>query len=85
MRSTFYAFVGDPFLQGCYMNLAELNHLGTQVDQLMHAVESLRLENASLRQKIAVHAQDRARLQHKNQRASKQIRQIIKQIQEEIA
>ena len=66
------------------MNLAELNHLGSQVDHLMQWVDTLRLENASLRQKMAVHAQDRARLQHKNQRASKQIKQIIKQIQEEI-
>lgn len=66
------------------MNLAELNHLGTQVDHLLHIVEMLRLENASLRQKIATHAQERARLQHKNQHAGKQIRQIIKQIREEI-
>lgn len=67
------------------MKLAELNHLSTQVDHLMQFIDSLRLENASLRQKIAVHAQNRAKLQHKNQHASKQIKQIIKQIQEEIA
>ena len=67
------------------MNLAELNHLAVQVDHLMHIVDTLRLENASLRQKIAVQAQERSRLQNKNQRASKQIRQIIKQVQEEIA
>lgn len=67
------------------MNSVELDHLETQIDHLMQLLETVQFENATLRQKIAVHAQERARLQHRNQRAAKQVRQIIKNIKEELA
>lgn len=67
------------------MNPVEIDQLAVQVDQLMRTVESLQFENAALRQKIAVSIQERTRLIYKNQRASKQIRQIIKQMKEEIS
>ena len=67
------------------MNSTELDHLGLQIDHMMHMIETLQLENATLRQKIAVHIKERARLQHIHQRATKQVRQVIKQIKEELS
>ncbi|MCX7121433.1 MAG: TIGR02449 family protein [Gammaproteobacteria bacterium] len=67
------------------MKTVELNHLETQVDHLMHLIETLQFENVSLRQKMAVHIKERTRLQYKNQRASKQVKQIIKNIKEELS
>ena len=67
------------------MNAIELDHLDLQVDHLMHMIETLQFENATLRQKMAIHIQERARYQHRNQRAAKQVRQLIKSIKEELA
>lgn len=67
------------------MNRIELDHLEIQVDHLMRVIETLQFENATLRQKIAMHIKERARLQHKNDRTSKQVKQIIKQIKEELS
>ncbi len=67
------------------MNPIELEHLGYQVDHLMHLVETLQFENATLRQKMAMHIKERTRLQHKNERAVKQIKQIIKHFKEELS
>ena len=67
------------------MNSIELNHLEIQVDHLMRVIETLQFENATLRQKMAMHIKERARLQDKNQRATKQVKQIIKQIKEELS
>lgn len=67
------------------MNQIELDQLGTQVDQLMRIIETLQNENAILRQKIAVNIKERARLQHKNERATRQVKQIIKQMKEELS
>jgi uncharacterized protein (TIGR02449 family) len=67
------------------MSQIEINHLGFQVDHLMRLIETLQLENATLRQKMALHIKERTRLQHRNERAAKQVKQIIKQIKEELA
>ena len=67
------------------MNTLEINHLEMQVDHLMRMIETLQFENASLRQKMATHIQERSRLQHKNQDAAKQIKQIIRHIKEELS
>lgn len=67
------------------MSQIELDHLGFQVEHMMHLIETLQLENATLRQKMALHIKERTRLQHKNDRATKQVKQIIKQIKEELA
>lgn len=66
------------------MNSVEFDHLAIQVDHLIRVIETLQLENATLRQKMAVHIKERAYLQHLNQRAAKQIKQVIKQIKEEM-
>ncbi|MCX7125840.1 MAG: TIGR02449 family protein [Gammaproteobacteria bacterium] len=67
------------------MKTLELNHLETQIDHMMRLIDSLQLENAALKQKMAMHIQERTRAQYKNQRASKQIKQIIKTIKEELS
>lgn len=67
------------------MSSIHLERVSSQVDQMMQMIEKLRMENASLRQKMAVQSQERARLLHKNQRATKRLKQIIKQIKEEMA
>lgn len=67
------------------MNPVELDHLELQIGHLMHMIETLQFENATLRQKMAMHIQERTRLQHKNRRAAKQVKQIIKNIKEELA
>lgn len=63
----------------------DFDHLTFQVEHLMHMIEALQFENATLRQKMAMHIQERTRLQNRNERATKQIKQIIKQLKEELA
>lgn len=63
---------------------AELAKLESQVDHLMRLIDSAQFENAALKQKIAVHIQENARLQYRNQRAGKQVKQLIKQLKEEL-
>ncbi len=67
------------------MQAAELFHLESQVDHLMHVIKSLQTENNQLRQKIATHIQDYARLQHKTERTTQQVKQIIKNMKEELS
>jgi uncharacterized protein (TIGR02449 family) len=67
------------------MNPVKFDHLEIQIEKLMHMVGSLQYENASLRQKMAVHIQEQTRLQHKNESAAKQVKQIIKQLKEELS
>ena len=64
---------------------AGLDHLELQVDHLMRVIETLQFENATLRQKMAMHIKERTRLAHKSDRTVKQVKQIIKQIKEELA
>lgn len=66
------------------MSAPELIHLGSQVESLMEVISGLQSENNQLRQKIAVHIQENARLQHKNERALSHIKQVIKQMKEEL-
>ncbi|PIZ04745.1 MAG: TIGR02449 family protein [Gammaproteobacteria bacterium CG_4_10_14_0_8_um_filter_38_16] len=67
------------------MNATELDHLVMQVDHLMQLIETLQFENAGLRQKMAVHIQERSRLQNQQDRIAKQIKQTIKQMKEELS
>lgn len=67
------------------MNLVKFDRLEMQVERLMHMIDSLQHENALLRQKMAVHIQEQARLQHRNETAAKQVKQIIKQLKEELS
>lgn len=67
------------------MNSVEINELSTQIDHLMNLVNALQQENAALRQKIAVHIQEQTRIQHRNENAKKQVKQIIKQLREELS
>lgn len=67
------------------MQSAKLQHLSMQVDHLIQLIETLRLENATLKQKMAVHIKERTRIESKNQRAAEQVKRIIKQIKEELA
>ena len=66
------------------MQPTELLRLESQVDHLMRTVETLRQENNQLRQKIAVHIQEFSHLKHKNERAAQQVKQIIKNMKEEL-
>ena len=67
------------------MKTLELNELESQVNHLMRLIENVQLENAALKQKMAMHIQERTRLQYKNQRAAKQVKQIIKNLKEELS
>ena len=67
------------------MVTSELIQLESQIDHLMHVVNTLQSENNVLRQKIAVHIQEATRLQHKNERAASQIKHVIKQMKEELS
>ena len=65
------------------MGSTEIDHLCHQVNELMQIMDKLQFENATLRQKIAVNSQEKARLINKNQHAIKRLRQIVKQIKDE--
>lgn len=67
------------------MNTVELDRLEMQVERLMHLISTLQHENASLRQKMAMHIQVQTRLHHKNESAAKQVKQIIKQLKEALS
>ena len=67
------------------MQTAELFHLESQIDHLMHVVKSLQMENNQLRRKIAAHIQEYGRLQHKTERAAQQVKQVIKNMKEELS
>lgn len=67
------------------MKTTELNHLESQVNHLMQLIDMLQFENVSLKQKIAMHIQERTRLQYKNQRATKQVKQIVKNLKEALS
>lgn len=54
----------------------------TEQTELETRLESLEFENAALKQKIAVHIKERARLQSKNERTAKQIKLLVKQMKE---
>lgn len=54
----------------------------TEQTELESRLESLEFENAALKQKIAVHIKERARLKSNNERIAKQIRQLVKQMRE---
>ncbi|OGT25668.1 MAG: hypothetical protein A3I77_04725 [Gammaproteobacteria bacterium RIFCSPLOWO2_02_FULL_42_14] len=64
---------------------AQLDQLELQVSHLMHLASALRSENIVLRQKMAESVKDRARLQYRNQRAARQVKQIVKQLKEGLA
>ena len=66
------------------MNSVEFEHLGLQVEHLMRMIEALQSENVTLRQKMAIHIKERTRLLHKNQRAVKQVRDLIKEMKEQL-
>ena len=67
------------------MQPTDIIHLESQVDHLMRVIDALQVENNQLRQKIAVHIQECTRLQHKNERVTSQVKQVIKQMKEEIS
>lgn len=67
------------------MSAHEMTQLSLQVDQLMKIVDSLQSENQLLRHKVATYIQENARLQHRNERASTQLKQVIKQMKEQLA
>ena len=64
------------------MQAAELFHLESQVDHLMRVIKSLQTDNNQLRRKIAAHIQDYARLEHKTERVTQQVKQVIKNMKE---
>lgn len=64
------------------MATAELDRLELQVSHLMQLIDVLRSENAMLRQKMMGSMKERTRLQHKNERALRQVKQLIKQLKE---
>ena len=67
------------------MEAMELNSLEEQVDQLLSALQRLKYENASLKQKLNQNAKEQRLLQEKNQKAAAQIKQVINQLKDEIA
>lgn len=66
------------------MNTIEISDLELQIDNLIRAMERMKTENQSLRHKLSNSSQERARLQDKNKRASIQIKQVIRQLKEEL-
>ena len=67
------------------MQSTDLVRLESQVDHLMRVIKSLHTENNQLRQKIATHIQEYARLQHKTERTTQQVKQVIKNMKEELS
>lgn len=67
------------------INTIELSGLEYQVDHLLRSLERLQAENASLRQKLASHARERAYFINQNQHVAGKIKKIIAQLREELS
>ena len=63
----------------------ELNKLESRIDQVVNIHSQLALENSSLRKKMSQLAKERSALLDKNKKAAKLIRQIVAQLEDEIA
>ncbi len=66
------------------METAQLSDLERQVDHLILAVDRLKNENHSLRQKLAGSIRERTRLQQQNHQAVAKIKRIMSQLKEEL-
>lgn len=66
------------------MEIAAIDHLEGQVDQVLHSLEQARFENLSLKQKIHSILADKTLLEQKNKHAVQEIRQLINQLKEYI-
>ena len=66
------------------MEIAAIDHLEGQVDQVLHSLEQTRFENLSLKQKIHSILADKTLLEQKNKHAVQEIRQLINQLKEYI-
>lgn len=67
------------------MDTLELNDLEIQINHLMQAMERLKSENRSLKNKLVNCARERARVQEINQNAIKKVKRIIGQLKDEIS
>ncbi len=65
------------------MNIAELNHLETQVDTLISNLIQLQSENNQLQQRLGALTRERNSLQEANQTASNMIKRLIGQLKED--
>lgn len=63
---------------------AELIKLEKQVKELMRSVEQLKLDNASLRHKLASSVKERSRIQEKNYQAINKLKRIINKLKDEM-
>ena len=66
------------------METTQLTELEMKVQSLMERVESLKLENQSLRQRSATATQDRSFLQERHHDAVGRIKSIINELKEEL-
>ena len=66
------------------MSTVELNDLETQIDHLMRSVEQLKLENHSLKTKLAMSFRERTHLQSQLKMARERIVMIISKLKEEL-
>ncbi len=67
------------------MSIVELNNLEFQVDTLIKNLETLQVENQSLKSQLAISNRDRTRLKERNDRAATKIKRIISQLKDELS
>ncbi len=67
------------------MEAAQLTDLEYQINHLISAINRLKEENLTLRQKLAGNIRERTRLQQQNQQATIKIKRVMGQLKEEIA
>ena len=66
------------------MNTAELNNLEFQIESLIQGLQRLKMENQALKHKLAGSTRERSRLQELNLKSAVKIKQIIKQLKDEL-
>lgn len=66
------------------MNSIELSGLEYQVDHLLHTLERLKIENNTLRQKLANSVRERSFLLEKNKQCAEKIKKVTHQLRKEI-
>lgn len=66
------------------MDTVQLNDLEYQIDTILKSLERLKAENTSLRHRLNISVREKSQLQERNQRAANKVKQIMRQLKEEM-
>ena len=66
------------------MSTVELNNLELQIETLIQKLQRLKMENQTLKNKLANSAREKVRVMETNTKAANRLRQILSQLKDEL-